>query len=568
MSYKALLFCPDERTGRTVTQVLSELDFGVEPCNEPFAAVKKLTTEHFDAIVVDCENEQNAILLFKSARNSGSNQASLSIAVVEGQAGVAKAFRIGANLVLTKPINVEQSKGTIRVARGLLRKSESAKAAAPPTVEQPSRPVSSVPSSLAEVSASPSSSIFELEAEPEAKPEPTEAALLESMPDPSVSMGRGAVADSSSGSPWQPISKPMATALRDAAGATGHSEAAASPDSAVRSGLESSVSAVGAAAAPAREKPAAAEERTHEIEPPTFATSIGKPRRVPSAEPGRSGKTILIAAVILVVAAAGYFGWKKTHYRFSLSFLHESAAPAQAVHHPEAPVPPAPLPTQNPEPTAVATPAPSQLNTDVRPALPAPVHEEISASNGAPASRPKKAVSAIASSDIDAPAPKANVTVEPTAPAAIVVKRGAEKPVEPPATSEAAPEPNAPGALSVAADSKNEPIAGLVDVSPSVPRTAPQTLKVSQGVSQGLLMKKVAPVYPQQALQMKIQGAVQLVATISKDGNISDVKLLSGDAILGRAAIEAVKQWKYKPYLLDSQPVEIRTQITVNFKLP
>jgi CheY-like chemotaxis protein len=124
MGYQALLFCPDEKTARTVTQVLSELDFTVTPCTEPFAAVKKLMGEHFDAVVVDCDNEQNATLLFKSARNTSTNQSSLAVAVVEGQAGVAKAFRIGANLVLTKPINVEQAKGTLRVARGLLRKNE------------------------------------------------------------------------------------------------------------------------------------------------------------------------------------------------------------------------------------------------------------------------------------------------------------------------------------------------------------------------------------------------------------------------------------------------------------
>src|SRR5207244_6816322 len=94
-------------------------------------AVKKLSGHNFDAVVVDCDNEQNATLLFKSTRNSTSNQASLAVAVVEGHAGVAKAFRIGANLVLTKPINIEQSKGTLRVARGLLRKNE-AKASATP----------------------------------------------------------------------------------------------------------------------------------------------------------------------------------------------------------------------------------------------------------------------------------------------------------------------------------------------------------------------------------------------------------------------------------------------------
>src|ERR1700745_3723847 len=138
MGYQALLFCPDDKTARTVTQVLSELEFTVEACIEPFAAVKKLMGQHFDAVVVDCDNEQNATLLFKSARNSSSNQSSLAVAVVEGQPGIAKAFRIGANLVLTKPINVEQSKGTLRVARGLLKKGEAAAKSAPvPAVSQP-----------------------------------------------------------------------------------------------------------------------------------------------------------------------------------------------------------------------------------------------------------------------------------------------------------------------------------------------------------------------------------------------------------------------------------------------
>src|SRR5216684_1207126 len=134
MGYQALLFCPDEKIARVVTHVLSDLEFSIETATEPFAAVKKLMAQHFDAIVVDCENEQNATLLFKSARNSTSNQTSLAVAVVEGQAGVAKAFRIGANLVLTKPINIEQAKGTLRVARGLLRKGDPVKPAAAATV--------------------------------------------------------------------------------------------------------------------------------------------------------------------------------------------------------------------------------------------------------------------------------------------------------------------------------------------------------------------------------------------------------------------------------------------------
>jgi DNA-binding response OmpR family regulator len=144
MGYQALFFCADERLARVVTQVFTELEFNIELVNEPFSAVKKLMAQHYDAIVVDCENDQNASLIFKSGRNSAGNQNSLALALVEGQAGVAKAYRIGANLVLTKPINVEQAKGTLRVARGLLRKNADTAGAKVPS-PAPATPPSSAP---------------------------------------------------------------------------------------------------------------------------------------------------------------------------------------------------------------------------------------------------------------------------------------------------------------------------------------------------------------------------------------------------------------------------------------
>src|SRR6202051_4082347 len=175
MGYQALLFCPDEKLARVVSQVFSELDFTVEPVHEPFAAVKKLMSQRYDAIVVDFENEQNASLLFKSARNSSSNQNSLAIALVLGQAGVAKAFRIGANLVLTKPINVEQAKGTLRVARGLLRKNEGTKpaaATAPPPKPAASTPLPAKPTLVPSVASTrPTSAVTQVPA-PAQKPAP------------------------------------------------------------------------------------------------------------------------------------------------------------------------------------------------------------------------------------------------------------------------------------------------------------------------------------------------------------------------------------------------------------
>jgi DNA-binding response OmpR family regulator len=80
MGYQALLICPDTKLATVVTQIFNELDFVVDAVHEPFAAVKKLMTQHYDAIVVDGTNDQNASLLFKSARNSSFNQGSLAIA--------------------------------------------------------------------------------------------------------------------------------------------------------------------------------------------------------------------------------------------------------------------------------------------------------------------------------------------------------------------------------------------------------------------------------------------------------------------------------------------------------
>ena len=92
-------------------------------------------------------------------------------------------------------------------------------------------------------------------------------------------------------------------------------------------------------------------------------------------------------------------------------------------------------------------------------------------------------------------------------------------------------------------------------------------LVVSQGVSQGLLVHKVQPVYPESARQNHVQGTVIMRAVITKDGRVAELRPVSGPKELIPAAVGAVQQWRYKPYLLAGQPVEVSTQITVNFQL-
>jgi TonB family protein len=587
MKYNALLFCPDEKTARVVTQVLSDLEFRVEPCNEPFAAVKKLMAEHFDAIVVDCDSEQNAALLFKSAHNSGSNQSSLAVAVVEGQAGVAKAFRIGANLVLTKPINVEQSKGTLRVARGLLRKTEGAKpASAMPAAPATSRPVTSIDAKRASapqvsepkpatlpVQAPPSpipavsASLFDVEAEPTPKPEPTEAALLESMPDPIPTSA------TTREYPWQPISKPaaepMATALRHAAEATGRSEVdpptskilpspASVPDAPMIRSTTSMASGQAAATAPAKIAPEPHQEaEMPQVEAPVFA-SLGATSDDHASGGGK--KTILIAAAVLVAAAAvAYVGWTKMHPATNGTPSAQTLTAPPPATQVQAPAPPTLQPSASPAQDVAKTkpsPSTSQLPVEQGPDI------TLSTTDTHPPA-PKKSSSIVASN------PAVKTPEDTDAPTPMVVKNEVSDPAPANPAAQDPVQPPTPGSLGVATNGNDQALSGIIGTTTTnLPRQAPQQLKISQGVSQGLLVKTVDPVYPQQARQMRLQGAVELLANVGKDGNITAVKLISGDSILARAAIDAVKQWKYKPYYLDDQPVEIQTQITVKFKLP
>jgi periplasmic protein TonB len=588
MGYQALLFCPDEKLARVVSQVFTELDFTIEPVHEPFAAVKKLMTQRYDAIVVDCENEQNASLLFKSARNSSSNQSSLAIALVEGQAGVAKSYRIGANLVLTKPINVEQAKGTLRVARGLLRKNSDAAGASATIAAAPATPKTAPvsagssfqPASRSAVAIAPPTSPAEF---PEVEaPEPTIPAVAASaqveeepvvVPAP-VAQIQPAIAAEPAGEARQPaalgvirnvlhndIIKNDAT-HQDAAG---KSAAVSVPAQNTRSAF---TPAQGSAAAPApakdvtappaKEKVVASDSSTTSHDTPiSMSGYVGNaPSFSAFGEQDKGsgvGKKVLIAAVvILALAALGYVGYGM--------FAKPGTVPA-------------PHPVSTPQNAAQPAPTVAAAPVVAAPVVTPSTNQPDLASSATTASAPKTT----AATPLDKPSAGAvsspvtrialdsePATKKPNA-APILVKSDSARPkTKTPAQSEeSAPQLSSSSADASANDSN---LSGLMSVSPTLPKPSLATVKVSQGVSQGLVIKRVQPKYPAAALAVHAQGAVDIDATIDKEGNVTNVKVLKGDAILAHAAVEAVRQWRYKPYYLDGQPVEIETQITVNFK--
>lgn len=103
---------------------------------------------------------------------------------------------------------------------------------------------------------------------------------------------------------------------------------------------------------------------------------------------------------------------------------------------------------------------------------------------------------------------------------------------------------------------------------PAASTKRPQRVRISQGVIQRLKISDVAPSYPVDAKQAGVQGLVVLAAVIGKDGNVQSLKVLNSPSpVLSQAAMDAVKQWKYRPFMLNGTPVEVDTQITVNFTL-
>jgi len=107
---------------------------------------------------------------------------------------------------------------------------------------------------------------------------------------------------------------------------------------------------------------------------------------------------------------------------------------------------------------------------------------------------------------------------------------------------------------------------GVLSAQPVVPALTQQ--RVSRGVSGGELIHRVPPVYPPQAKSLRVEGKVVLDATVLEDGTVSDLKIVQGAPVLITSAMDAVKKWRYKPFLLDGKAIKSPMRITVDFKLP
>src|SRR5277367_191235 len=121
MSLQALVLCSDDKIIRVLRRVLSDLEIGVELCTDADSAVRRLTRYRFEAVVVDCLDEDMAAKVLSSVRSAPCNKRAIAVAMIDGQKAVRSAFALGAHFVLYKPISAERARTSFRAARALMK---------------------------------------------------------------------------------------------------------------------------------------------------------------------------------------------------------------------------------------------------------------------------------------------------------------------------------------------------------------------------------------------------------------------------------------------------------------
>ena len=210
--------------------------------------------------------------------------------------------------------------------------------------------------------------------------------------------------------------------------------------------------------------------------------------------------------------------------------------------------------------------ASSPATKPAKEAAPAPVQNQANLIVNQPVNASAKP---IAGTPVAKPASSPAETTESTEPARVSPDAMAQQLVAPARiagsikkTAQGDEPPTAPAAVAM---DDNSGVPGTLFGSSSKANVVPHSVAISAGVADGMILRKTQPVYPKFAQDAHITGKVVLKATITKQGTIEGVQVLSGPKILAPSAVDAVKTWKYKPYTLDNQPVAVETSITIVF---
>ncbi len=568
----ALLLSPDDQAVSAITGVLEEMSVTCERPLDGVSAAQKLNSQSFDLVLVDCENLPAAKLIFDVCRRGKNGNHPVPIAIVDGRAGLPTAFRLGAELILTKPVAKDQARTTVRNAVSRLRKD------AQPNESVPAHPSSAAVSgetTSSETLASDTLSSDTLSSDTLTGEATTTAAATEER-----ALAAAAAAGSSQMTSFaDPIpsfvsasvtATAPATASEPAPAAKMHSAIAAdeiavqpanpklTPPSAIfsssRSSLSSPASANSANSEPKpplrpSDDPVLAELERKELEASQPAKSkheISQPPKVAPSQPaavagaaaasshkqsGSKTRPVLVSLLMLALAGSAFYAaWM---YQPGFRALVQPQVDRLLMLGGMA------LP---PTPSSPAKPSPHTASST--PVVASPTHPTQTQSSD----------QASAAAATSAPAQQSATPAAATLPL--------------PAT----PHTSAPA---LAKPDVNQPSAHVKDatVTPSttpLPGESSAIILSSKGAEKRLA-QSVPPKYPVEARSegAEAEGAtVVLKEVVDENGKVEGVRLVEGNATLAAAAMTAVKQWRYRPYVRDGKPQPFQTVVIIDFQRP
>jgi TonB family protein len=547
---RALLLSPDDQAVSAITGVLEEMSVTCERPLDGASAAQKLNSHCFDLVLVDCENLPAAKLIFDVCRRGNNGNNPVPIAIVDGRAGLPTAFRLGAELILTKPVAKDQARSTIRTAVSRVRKDVPASESAPAQPASPAVPaaMSSAAVPKEQALAAAASSQLTSFADPAPTAVPTTAPTAVPTAAPSATLSAPALAtrmrsavdeDEIDANPTAPKLDPPST--------TSLAQSPSLP-------MSSSAQAVSLDAKPARPaKPSDGPVLAEVIASDPKSSGAGKiladQKAAESAapvfssyqQPQQKKRGPLAALLVLVIAGAAFYAaWMyQPGFRALAQPQMDRALALVGIASPRQSLPPAPHP---------AKPSPVADTSSV------PVPESPTDPNQRQSAGPDSAAGSTATSAVATPVqPIATPGTKLATPT--LVATTTTSPVV------AKPEVGKP------TDSKKNAAAAAGSIT-QLPGENSAIILSSKGAERRLA-HSVQPNFPVEARgEAQAQGTIVLKEVVDENGKVEGLRLVEGNAVLATAAIEAVKQWRYRPYVRDGKAQPFQTIVIVDFQRP
>ena len=586
----ALLLSPDDQAVSAITGVLEEMSVTCERPLDGVSAAQKLNSQSFDLVLVDCENLPAAKLIFDVCRRGKNGNNPVPIAIVDGRAGLPTAFRLGAELILTKPVAKDQARSTIRTAVARVRKDAQTNESVPAQLASADVDNAVIPGAVISSSVMPSSVMPGADISADISEERAQAAVATAVSSQLTSFAEPAPSFVPSFVPtFVPAAALTATLSAPA----------------LITEMHSAIDEIDATPAPPKLNPQSesfsasplSESPLSESSPDRAASAKSQPVRPlkPSDDPvlAELERTELEESE---VAGSQLEGSRSERSILESSILESSRPSKEAPNQPAArPIAPVLSSRQDPQKRRGAlvavlmlllagggfyalwtyqpgfrdlaqpqidrvlalagtalppTPASNSTKSSVQlaPATTSALAPESPADPNQNQTQSKAADSATSSATGSATAPAtASPTGSPTSDATTAAGPVVSK-----------PEPTK------AADSKKDAAAATPSET-HLPGEISAIILSSKGAEKRLA-ESVPPKYPVEA--RSTQGTVVLKVVVDANGKVEGLRLVEGNAILATAAIQAVKQWRYRPYVRDGKAQAFQTVVIVDFQRP